>query len=299
MFNAAAHLERAVASVFTQTLRPVDVVLVDDASTDTTREVARRLAAQHPEILVVELPDNQGPAHARNVALDAAVGDWVALLDADDVFTPGRLERMLEVAARESADVVVDNFVFYRARDGALRPSRIPAGDGYEYVDLHRFLRAARPFNYQPVWSLLQPILRAEFLQRHGLRYREGRRHGEDFLLMVDLLLAGARCVRVQNPGYLYTERADGWSTTRLDYADMLVQNGELLRDPRLAGDARARRLVRRRAAALRCLAQPKGRLVSAALGSPEVAATQVRRLGRRVGRLITRPRTEPMPTLL
>lgn len=301
-YNAEGHLERAVTSALAQTLAPVEVLVIDDASTDGSLSLARRLATAHPSVRVLALEENAGPARARNAGFDAATGTWIAILDADDVFSPGRLASLVDVAEREAADVVFDNFVFVRAADGTARPSRIPAGTGHEQVEVHRFLRAARAFNYEPDWTLLQPVLRRDFLEAHGLRYPTAIRHGEDFLFIMDVLLSGARCVRVKNPGYLYTERAGGWSTTTIDYPGMVQQASSLLQDPRVAGDAFARRLLRRRASTLRCVhaaRQGKRHLLLAAVTKPGVAATLARRAGRRALRAFSRPALEQLPPLL
>jgi succinoglycan biosynthesis protein ExoO len=300
MYNAAGFVAAAVASALAQTTPVHEILLVDDASTDDTLDVARQLAEQHPEVRVLEVGVNAGPAHARNVAFDHATGAWLAVLDADDVITPGRFAAMLRAAADSDADVVLDNFVFVSANDGAMRPSRIPAGPGWETVSRYQFLRAARAFNRQPTWTLLQPLIRKDFLDKHGIRYPEAGRHGEDFVFMVDVLLAGARCVRVRNPGYLYTERRGGLSTTRTDYTGLVAQTQALLQDPRVRSDRKACRLLRRRLATLRCLAAERQGVPSLLREAvrPGVAATLLRRLGRRAVAVL-RPPADALPPLL
>lgn len=300
-YNAQAHLTAAVTSVLASTIRPDEVILVDDASTDQTLALMHRLADEHPEIHVLAQPVNSGPAAARNLALDAAQSTWVAVHDADDTVSPGRFEAMLAAGEQTGADVVLDNFVFVDARTGARRPSRIPAGPGEELVDRYRFFDGARAFNRAPTWTLLQPVFRRTFLESGAVRYPTHSRHGEDFLLMAEVFLRGARCVRVRNPGYLYTQRAGGVSTTRTDYRGLVDQTTTLLADPRVAADPRASRLLRRRLATLRCLdAERRGRgaLALAAVRSPGVTSTLARRGTRTVLRRI-RPLRDALPELL
>jgi succinoglycan biosynthesis protein ExoO len=301
-YNAESYLERAVDSVLAQSLRPEQVVLVDDASTDGTLALMRALAAKHPEIVVLPLEENGGPGHARNRAFDIASGDWVAVHDADDTISPGRFAAMVSLGEEQRADLVLDNFVFVNATTGRRRASRIPAGDGWEPIDLHRFLRGARAFNYAPTWTLLQPLLRRTFLDRHGVRYPTHTRHGEDFLFMVELFLSGARGVRLRRPGYVYTERSGGLSTTRTDYSGLVAQTAALLDDPRLQADPRALRLLKRRLSTLLCLEAEQAGPAAVArrtLTKPGVAATMSRRAGRRALRVIRRPPPEPLPPLL
>jgi glycosyltransferase involved in cell wall biosynthesis len=89
-YNAAHFLPRCLHSVFAQTLQPAEVIVVDDGSTDDTAEVAKRLGAT-----VVQRP-NGGLSAARNTGIRHASGDWVALLDADDLWLPEKLRLQAE-----------------------------------------------------------------------------------------------------------------------------------------------------------------------------------------------------------
>ena len=86
--NRAALLQEAVASVLAQTYRPIEVIVVDDGSTDDTPEAARALVAQHAgEVFVVHQP-NAGPGMAREAGRRAARGEFIQYLDSDDVLLP-------------------------------------------------------------------------------------------------------------------------------------------------------------------------------------------------------------------
>src|SRR5262245_36702982 len=86
-YNAASYLPETIASVLAQTHRDFELLIIDDGSTDDTLEVARRFAAADARISVASVP-NSGPAAARNAALRAARGEFIALLDSDDVIAP-------------------------------------------------------------------------------------------------------------------------------------------------------------------------------------------------------------------
>jgi glycosyltransferase involved in cell wall biosynthesis len=94
-FDAAPHLAATLASVRAQTAGDLEVIVVDDGSTDATAEVAGSFA----EVRLLRQP-NRGVSAARNLGLSAAAGRYVALLDADDLWRPGKLERQL-AAVRE------------------------------------------------------------------------------------------------------------------------------------------------------------------------------------------------------
>ena len=89
-YNAAPYLSRSVESALAQTYGNVEVVIVDDGSTDETLAVANRLASQDGRVRVLH-QDNKGPAEARRTALHEAAGDYIAYLDADDELLPGTI----------------------------------------------------------------------------------------------------------------------------------------------------------------------------------------------------------------
>ncbi|PIB06149.1 CDP-glycerol--glycerophosphate glycerophosphotransferase [Streptomyces sp. HG99] len=108
VYNDAARLPTAVRSVLDQTLRAVEVVIVDDRSTDGSYEVARRLAAEHPDrVRAFQLPENSGGCGApRNHGIRQARGDYVLFLDSDDVLERNACRNMLEAAETTGADLV-------------------------------------------------------------------------------------------------------------------------------------------------------------------------------------------------
>ena len=94
-YNAADTVERAVASALAQTWRPIEIVAVDDCSSDSTREILDQLAARHPELLIFVNAANGGVAVSRNRILDEARGSFVAFFDDDDESLPERIEAQM------------------------------------------------------------------------------------------------------------------------------------------------------------------------------------------------------------
>jgi glycosyltransferase involved in cell wall biosynthesis len=125
-FNAEQYLHIAVESVMRQTFSDLELVIVDDGSTDGTVAVAQAYAARDPRILVLQQA-NAGPGPARNTGFSAAQGRFFAFLDSDDEWDDAFLAEHLAILhARPDIDVVVGN-AWYRggARDGELcRPMR-------------------------------------------------------------------------------------------------------------------------------------------------------------------------------
>lgn len=94
VYNAAPYLEMAVRSVLRQNV-PVEIIVVDDGSTDDSVFIARGLAEEHAEVILIE-QQNRGVSSARNAGLARSAGEQICFLDADDEYTGGALEFLLE-----------------------------------------------------------------------------------------------------------------------------------------------------------------------------------------------------------
>ena len=104
VYNGEAFIRRALDSVLRQTLRPAEIVVVDDGSRDGTRDI---VAAEYGTAVKLIQQENGGPAKARNVGVRATAAEFVAFLDADDWWEPAKLEKQLQAFARD-ADAVLN-----------------------------------------------------------------------------------------------------------------------------------------------------------------------------------------------
>ena len=102
-YNCGRYIAQAAQSVIGQTLTDWELQIVDDCSTDDTRAVVQRLAAQDARIHYTRLAQNGGPAAARNEALRRAAGQYVAFLDSDDLWTSDKLERQIAFMEKNGA----------------------------------------------------------------------------------------------------------------------------------------------------------------------------------------------------
>jgi succinoglycan biosynthesis protein ExoO/succinoglycan biosynthesis protein ExoU len=210
-YNAAAQLPAAVASVLTQSLTDLEIIIVDDASEDDTLAVARRLATADSRIRIIAAESNGGPAAARNRGLEVARGRWIALLDADDAFLPQRLSRLLETAEQAGADLIADNLLL---EEGGGRAEAMISTGSQPYcrqLSGAGFLLGNLPDRTQPrrSYGFLKPMISRAFLQSQGLRYDETLRFAEDFAFYLDCFTAGARFLLLREPLYRYRIRGD------------------------------------------------------------------------------------------
>jgi succinoglycan biosynthesis protein ExoO len=218
-YNVQDYIERAVRSAFDRQGVAVEVIVIDDASTDGTVEIVSRI--ENPRVKLLRRAQNGGPSRARNEGIAAAASPWIAILDGDDAFAPGRLSRCLARAKTAAADSVVDNLEIYRESDGVSYPMfRAQDFGGKPTLDLATFIEGNLSFLGSTSLGYTKPIFSAAFLKKHQLRYDPEIRIGEDYMLLAEALASGARCAIELAPGYIYTVRAKSISH-RLAVADI------------------------------------------------------------------------------
>ncbi len=144
--NAAPYVGEAVASVLAQTSPQVELVVVDDGSTDASSGILQRLAAAHPNRITLVYQNRAGPWAARNHALARAHGPLIAFLDADDTWAPEALAHLHAALDATQADVACCGWqdTGFGATDR--RPHLPPAADAAGILD-HAFAHGAWPLN--------------------------------------------------------------------------------------------------------------------------------------------------------
>lgn len=228
-WNAAHTITRTIVSALSQSGVSVEVIVADDASTDATGAVVT--AFNDKRIRYLRLPVNGGPAAARNTAIDVAQGKWIAVLDADDMFLPGRLARLVATALNNSLEIITDNMVI-ESPDGSQRLFIHEELDGeVSCRSITEYISCNHLFRKQPSEGYLKPLFAADFLRHHALRYETMTRVGEDFLLVAEAMALGARYGRVRAADYVYTESSTSIShrLTRGDAEAMIEADRRFL----------------------------------------------------------------------
>ncbi|MSR05475.1 MAG: glycosyltransferase family 2 protein [Gemmatimonadetes bacterium] len=132
MYNAASYLPQTIESVISQTYARWELIVVDDHSTDRSLEIVNRYAGDDPRIRIVQMPANSGrPAVPRNAGLRGVRGDWVAFIDADDLWHPQKLDLQLGCLREHDGEFCfTDVAVFRNAQSiAALMARRFPASE--------------------------------------------------------------------------------------------------------------------------------------------------------------------------
>ncbi len=208
--NASGTIARAIRSALRES-QVAEVVVVDDGSADGTAETSRQADDGRGRLRVLSLEINRGPAFARNQAISHSSAPLIAILDADDFFLAGRFDRFAE---GNDWDFIADNIVFIEGRGHIAEPAVPEFESAPRFLDLQSFLEGniSRRGASRGEIGFLKPVMRRSFLDRHGLRYNEELRLGEDYDLYARALVKGARYKIVHGCGYGAVVRPDSLS---------------------------------------------------------------------------------------
>lgn len=203
VYNAEATLEESLRSACSQKSIRIELICINDGSSDSSASLLNTWAAQDSRIRVLHQP-NAGAAAARNRGLETLRGDYFTLLDADDRFEPGYLASLLQTALHQEADAVITGW------------TRLSHGTR----TTHPITGAATPItNTAPALAALPPaawgrLYSTGLLRRSGACYPVGVRYGEDMAFNY-AILAGARHITLHpSVGYLYLDNPASASNT-------------------------------------------------------------------------------------
>lgn len=254
-YNGAAWLRETLASLSAQTFGDWEAVVVDDCSTDHTRELVR--AWPDKRVRLVALERNGGAVHARNRAVAEAHGRYLAALDQDDLCRPQRFARQVAWLDANPDAAGLGTAVECLA-DGAVRPSAYPVNTTPGLIDW--LLQLENPL----AWSSM--MIRADAARGLDPFTRPGRIYAEDFDLYHRLRASG-RIARLDTPLLLYRRHAGGMSRHEdrmtTSAALVLAERHAGLPDPERAGALLARHVMDGRSVPDRATLAELGALLS------------------------------------
>lgn len=204
VYNVAPFLETCLQSLVAQDLSGIEIILVNDGSTDDCPAILARYAAAYPDALRLVTQDNAGLSAARNSGLDLARGRYVAFVDSDDWIDPAYYRRLLQRAIDEDLDMAHGNAMFHfegRREDHPIYQDDFPTTVMPGREVLRRRL-SARNFLHM-VWMHLY---RRDFIEARRMRFVPNLIH-EDVLWTTEAFLHAQRVAYDPMPGYFYRIR--------------------------------------------------------------------------------------------
>lgn len=201
--DTAGLLDRTLGSVLAQTLRDIELICVDDGSTDGSLQVLEGWSRRDPRVRVIHFPENRGVAAARNAGFDAAIAPYVYFLDSDDWIDGDYLEAMYSHARETGWDVVVNANYVQEFED----PSKNSCSGRFGFLeDDIRWYPAAKVQTFFPpvIWTRLYG---SDFIRRNAIRFPDVKGGAEDIYFASLAELLQVRSYVFRGPRHHYWQR--------------------------------------------------------------------------------------------
>lgn len=202
VYNAGEHLRPCLDSLLAQTLPGIEIIAVDDCSTDGSAEALQRLEAAG-KLRLLRQPRNSGPSAARNAGILAATGEFVGFVDADDAVSPTMFEDLYRAAAG-CADIASCAIQLVDGVGAVLSTVPFPLAPGRVYSPSEVRDELHRAFETKLPWFHWRNLYRRSLLVDNGLLFDEGIRKGEDSVFNLRAFAASSGCISVPAAHYSY-----------------------------------------------------------------------------------------------
>lgn len=204
VYNAEKTLRKCVESLVLGTERNIQVILVEDRSTDQSWAQCEALSREFPNVVCVQNTKNSGVSYTRNQGLARAQGEYVLFVDSDDWVSGSYVKTMLALAEKYPDSLPVCGYHFIdRVND--LRQLHVwdPASQTEETVLPERYFDLMKKSLLQSLWN---KIFRRDVIQKADIHFDEAQSMGEDFQFVLDYIEAAnvKRCVVLNQPLYYY-----------------------------------------------------------------------------------------------
>lgn len=190
VYNVEKYLRECLDSIVNQTLKDIEIICVNDGSTDNSLEILKEYAQKDSRIIVIDKV-NEGAATARNIGIDRAQGEYLAILDSDDIYNTSMLEKMLSNSISTEADITIcrsqklDNKTLeIIPTPHTIKAEYLPSKKVFCYKDIIDHV-----FDFCIGWSW-DKLYKTRFIKETGLKFQNLRSTNDAYFVFVSLILA-------------------------------------------------------------------------------------------------------------
>ena len=228
IYNVEKYLRRCVDSLVRQVHKNIEILLIDDCSTDESSIIAREYAAKYPQLChYIQRDENGGLSAARNTGIEASTGKWLAFVDSDDWVTEDYVSAMYETAVKDQTDIVCCNS-YYMAYDRD-KIKEIHSVSDITTQSSHKAKVARLRFF---AWSKL---IKKELFVKNNIKFPEDIWRCEDISTIVPLYTMTKKISIINRPIYFYFQRINSLSNQNQRNVDISFYPMTVMRMMKLA----------------------------------------------------------------
>lgn len=204
VYNVSQYIAACLDSVLNQSYQDIQIILINDGSTDGSDSICRAYADKYSSIKYLS-QTNMGLSATRNKGIELADGDYILFLDSDDTISESAVDSFVIAVSAESADVIIPDYVYAISESGVkseYRGIRIMPSTTLSGVDYLAYCMKSNVYNAAACFGMYS----RQFLEANKMRFHEGIYH-EDELWTPMVMLAAQKVLVIRNPFYNYVQR--------------------------------------------------------------------------------------------
>lgn len=222
VYNAEKYLKKCIDSVLSQTLKEIEIILVDDGSTDNSINILDEYDKNFKNIKVIH-QQNSGPAKARNVGIENATGKYIGFVDSDDYLSNDMYETLYNIATQNNIDIVTgDYFTVNAGNQTTSSHFKMPSNQIIYKDEIHNLITHANESRI--LWFAGKGIYKNKIIKDNKITYPP-LKLGEETLFVLDCMLSAESMYYINKPFYYYEQTPN--SLTRTKHKENLLQQLE------------------------------------------------------------------------
>lgn len=197
VYNVEKYVEKCLKSLLEQTLEDIEIIVVNDGSTDNSKEIVQKIVKQFPDKMVYKEKENGGLSDARNYGINYAKGEYIAFFDSDDYVEKDMYQKMYELAKKEESDMVECDF-FWEYPD-------------HEKKDIGKMYQGKKEMLEKVRVMACNKLIKREILEKTNIRFSKGLRY-EDVEFTYKLVPYLEKVSLLQESCFHYVQRENSIS---------------------------------------------------------------------------------------
>ena len=227
IYNAAIDLVPCMESIHRQKYQNLEIILVNDGSSDSSLEICRMYARLDPRIIIIDKA-NSGVSDTRNAAIERATGKYLQFVDADDYLDLNATRLLVEAAEENEADLVIASYCSVQQGENMQVFSFLPPDTLMDKPAFARHLMEEPASSYYGVmWNKLY---RRDLVMQHHIRCSEEISWSEDMLFNLEYIRYAERFFALRTPVYYYVRRRRGSLTSSVSPMTILTTKASLFK---------------------------------------------------------------------
>ena len=211
VYNSEKYLEDCIRSLMNQTLKNIEMIFINDGSTDKSLDILRMYEKLDDRIIVIN-QDNNGPSSARNKGIRIARGEYLSFIDSDDWIKKNMYEDMYNRSQESSIDIIVSDMISYKSQKEQYYSRELNLEDGiYKYKEIHEKV-IPKLFKDNSFNSMANKLFKNSIVKKNSLKLDEDIYYAEDWKFNVDFFRYTKSLVYINQAFYFYRRGHDSSS---------------------------------------------------------------------------------------